>query len=169
MTRNMIREEGVVMSAGPAGVDVETQRRATCDACQVSPGCGTAVLQRALGNRRNRVRAPGTLPVQPGERVIVALEGAALLRGSLAVYGAPLAGLFSGASAAAWIQGLAGATGDWPAVAGAALGLACGFAWVRRFSGKITRDPRYQPVIVGRMGNQATVSAVLTTKPLRNL
>lgn len=152
----MIEEQGVVVSMDTRGAVVETRRSSTCGTCQASTGCGTAVLQQVLGRQSARVTALAPFPVRPGDQVILGLDDGALLRGSVALYGLPLAGLFSGALVASWMQSLHGGAADWPVASGAAVGLAGAINWVRRISRRMATDPRYQSFIVRKAGNTAT-------------
>ncbi|MEX0729984.1 MAG: SoxR reducing system RseC family protein [Aquisalimonadaceae bacterium] len=166
----MIEEEGVVVTRVDADrAVVETLRGHSCGVCKASGGCGSAVLQRLVGRGRSQVRVsvPRALPIQAGDRVILALDEGVLLRAAVALYGAPLAGLFVGALSAAWLQGLISGTADWPVAAGAAFGLAGGFLWVRRFTTRVANNSRYQPVIVRRVGNTVTGSVVLSREAVR--
>jgi positive regulator of sigma E activity len=72
-----------------------------------------------------------------------------LLRGSLAVYACPLAGLFIGALAGHYLgDGGIHQYADLWELLGAAAGLTAGLAWLKRFSHATGRDARYQPVIL---------------------
>ena len=74
------------------------------------------------------------------------------MRGSLAVYTAPLAGLFTGALLGRYIGGgLVAQMQEIASILGAVAGLAVALAWLRRFSRRTEQDGRYQPVIL-RMG-----------------
>lgn len=85
-----IEELAVVAAVEGDFAWVETQRRSTCDGCQVNSGCGTAVLSKVLGTKRNRVRVRNTLNARLGNQVFVALNQNALSRGAQLVYGLPL-------------------------------------------------------------------------------
>jgi sigma-E factor negative regulatory protein RseC len=82
---------------------------------------------------------------------VIGVPESGLLRGSLAVYAAPLAGLFAGALTGYSLS--AGASQGYVDLVTMLLG-AAGFAvallWLRRFSRASARDRRYQPVTLRR-------------------
>ena len=147
----MIEERAQVVALNAEGVWVETQRRTACGQCSANKGCGTATLAKVLGNKRSRVRAlnPKATSVAVGDEVIIGIDEQALVRGSLAVYTVPLLSLF--------VFGLLGqllgtqllfGDSEWLSIGLSILGLVLGFAWVRRFTGRIASDERYQPVLL---------------------
>jgi sigma-E factor negative regulatory protein RseC len=83
--------------------------------------------------------------------VVIGLSESGLLRGSLAVYAAPLAGLFAGALTGYYLSdGAPQAHADlWSLLLGAA-GFSVGLLWLRRFSRVSGRDRRYQAVTLRR-------------------
>lgn len=145
----MIEEQATVVEIGPGHVWVETRRRTTCGACTLNKGCGTAALAKALGGRRARVKVLSDLDLVPGEGVIIGLHEQALVRGSLAVYLLPLLAMLGGALSG---QSLFEGGGEEPVVLSGALGLLAGFVWLGRYARRIGRDPRYQPVVLRRLG-----------------
>lgn len=98
-----------------------------------------------------RLRVVNSVDAGVGDHVVIGISESGVVRGSLAVYAVPLAGLFAGALAgqAAGIHLGAGAT-DLPSIAGAVAGLAGGLAWLVRFSRATRMDPTYQPVLLRR-------------------
>jgi len=150
----MIEERAQVVAVDEADVWVETQRRTACGQCAANKGCGTATLSKVLGAKRNCVRAlnPTATSVAIGDEVIIGIDERALVRGSLAVYTAPLVTLF--------VFGLLGQTlsdqlqmaqADVLPIFFGLFGLLLGFLWVRRFTRMIGRDNRYQPVLLRRV------------------
>jgi sigma-E factor negative regulatory protein RseC len=156
----MIEEQAVVVEAGDGYAWVETQRRSACGACAASGGCGTAVLAKAWGDRRSRVRAVSTLPLQSGDTVIVGLAEGALLRGSLLVYLLPLVLLLAGALLG---QAAFAGAGEEPVVLASAVGLGLGFLAARVLSRRLRGDTRFQPVVIRRLGAAPAPGNVLST------
>lgn len=147
----MIEEYAQVVELNAEGVWVETQRRTACGQCAANKGCGTATLARVLGNKRSRVRAlnPKATPVAVGDEVVIGINEQALVRGSLAVYTLPLLTMF--------VFGLLGQllatqllfeNSEFVTIVFSMLGLLLGFLWVKRFTYRIARDERYQPVLL---------------------
>jgi len=148
----MIEEDGQVVKVENDGsVWVETRRQSTCGACAVRQGCGTSALAKVLGRRQAPVRVINSIGAVAGDRVVIGVSESGLLRGSLAVYAVPLAGLFIGALSGHYLGGSgAQRVTDLWALLGAAAGFTAGLAWLKRFSQATRRDGRYQPVILRR-------------------
>jgi sigma-E factor negative regulatory protein RseC len=148
----MIEETGQVVKVGDDGfVWVETRRPSSCGACAERQGCGTSVLASVLGQRQAPVRVMNSIGAVPGDQVVIGVSESGLLRGSLAVYAVPIAGLLIGALAGqylgdGWIRRYA----DLWALLGAAAGFTAGLAWLKQFSRATLHDGRYQPVILRR-------------------
>lgn len=150
----MIEEHALVVALNVEGVWVETQRRSACGTCAVNKGCGTATLAKVLGNKRSQVRAlnPKATAVTVGDEVIIGIDERALVRGSLAVYTAPLLALFAfGALGQMLGEQLLFGNPELASVIFGLLGLALGFTWVKRFTRRISDDQRYQPVLLRRV------------------
>ncbi len=147
----MIEETGQVVDVKGAFAWIESERTSTCGACNVRKGCGTAVLAKILGQRRIHLRVLNRINARVGDAVVIGIPESALVRGSLAVYAAPLAGLFAGAIAGDLLGSLFFQGGsDLPSIIGALAGIAAGLAWLKRFSRRSEKDASYQPVILRR-------------------
>lgn len=143
----MLIEQGRVVTIETDAVWVETIRRSTCGSCAARSGCGHGVLARATASR-GLVRAQESTALRASSLAIddvvdIALPEEAVLRGSLLVYGLPL------------ILGLAvallGSTlGEIASVLGFAVGLAVGFATVRRAQHYLGGHERFEPRLAGR-------------------
>ena len=147
----MIEERARVISVDRGHAWVETQRQSTCGSCAVNKGCGTSVLAKVLGKRRSRVRAIDSVGVNLGDEVMVGIEESALVRGSIAIYTAPLIGMLALALLA---SGLWPDAGEPLVVLAGVGGFALGLAWIRLFSRRVSLDPRYQPVILRRLSTR---------------
>jgi len=144
----MIEEHALVVKTGDDGFAwVETKRPSACGACAERPGCGTSALADVLGRRQAPVRVVNSIGAVAGDRVVIGVSESGLLRGSLAVYAVPLAGLFFGALGGYYLSDGAprGDVDLWSLLLGAA-GFSVGLLWLRRFSRATGRDGRYQPV-----------------------
>ena len=148
----MIEENGQVVKVDEDGfVWVETQRPGACGACADRQGCGTSVLAGVLGQRRSPVRVINSIDAVAGDRVVIGVSESGLLRGSLAIYAVPLAGLFLGALTGHWLgDGGTHRYADLWELLGAAAGFAAGLVWLKQFSRASARDGRYQPAILRR-------------------
>ena len=145
----MIEETGRVVRVSGKYAWVETEPVTACGSCTARSGCGTPVLARVLGRRKAPLRVANTVAAVVGDRVVLGISESGLVRGSLAVYLAPLAGLFAGALCGYFLaQGVLAHYTEPASILGAAAGLSGGLAWLGRFSRAAARDRRYQPVIL---------------------
>jgi len=144
----MIEETARVVACEDGDVWVETQRKSACGQCVANKGCGTAVIGKALGQKRARVRVrnPQQTPLRVGDEVTIGIEETVLVRGSLAIYLLPLLsfflfGLLGKALAAQLLLG----DGEGMSILFSLFGLLGGFFWARRFA---RGEDRLQPVIL---------------------
>jgi sigma-E factor negative regulatory protein RseC len=149
----VIEEQARVTQVSGKEIWVETQRKSVCGQCAANKGCGTSVLQNVLGNKRSELRVLSDISVDIGDEVIIGLQEGAFLKGSFAVYLLPLVLMF--------VFGLLGETlsaqllltdSNAASILFAALGIAIGAYWLRRYNHSIQFDERYQPVIL-RLAN----------------
>lgn len=149
MNIQILEEEAAVLRVDGEIAWIDPERKSTCSGCAAKNGCGTGTLAKVLGQRPIEMRAINRIGAKPGDRVVVGIAGAALLRGSLAVYLFPLLLFFIlalfGQHMAASLQ--SDNPEPWTILA-ALVGLALGFLWVHLFSKRIFTDPRYQPVLL---------------------
>jgi len=147
----MIEESARVTKIEGEFAWVEAQRQSTCGQCAAYKGCGTAVLGKVLGRRRTLMRARSLQGVNVGDEVVIGIREGALVRGSLAVYAVPLAGLLAGAGLGRYLAGrLLSGNMELVSVAAGLTGLMAGLVWVRYFTNQIADDINYQPVILRR-------------------
>jgi sigma-E factor negative regulatory protein RseC len=107
------------------------------------------VIGKVVGNKRNRVRVLNRIGADIGQEVVVGLHEGAMVRGSLAMYFAPLAGLFGGAAFGALVSDwLSIAYSDGLQILAAVIGLLGGLWWLKGFTRNISNDERYQAVVL---------------------
>jgi len=148
----MIEETGKVAEVRGQYAWIATEPQTGCRSCSAQRGCGTSVLAKVLGQRTAPVRVINSIGVTAGDRVVIGISESGLVRGSLAVYCMPLAGLFAGAVTGYYlVAGSTSAQADLASIAGAVAGFAAGLAWLRTFSRKLAQDSRYQPVLLRQM------------------
>lgn len=151
----MIEAIATVREVDGRQVLVEVQRRSACGGCDSAAGCGTSALGKWFGRGTSELRLHTTLPVRVGEAVVIGLEESALLRASLLLYLLPIVALIAGAAGGAALLGTGG--GDWPAIAGGALGLAGGLAASRARATALPGRADRGVVVLRRHGEAATV------------
>ncbi len=71
----------------------------TCERCLAGQGCGAGVFSRLFARRHACLRLPADAHWEPGQRVRVGLTAQAVLLMALVLYGLPLVGFFTGATA----------------------------------------------------------------------
>lgn len=147
----MLEETGQVVDVEGDFAWVESERQSTCGSCSARKGCGTGVIAKVLGRKRMRLRVVNRIGARVGDQVVIGIAESGVVRGSLAVYAMPLAGLFAGALAGQFLGQRIMITGsDWPAIAGAAAGLIASLFWLRRFGRATETDAAFQPVVLRR-------------------
>ena len=147
----MLEETGRIVDIDGEFALIESERTSTCGACSVRKGCGTGAIAKLLGNRRMQLRVINRINAGVGDYVVIGISESSLVRGSLAVYAVPLAGLFAGALAG-HLAGpyLQGVSADLLAIGGALTGFVAGLAWLKRFSSATATDEEFQPVVLRR-------------------
>ena len=125
---------------------VEKERQTQCGACSARHGCGTAVLSKVLGSRRNRIRVVAPFKVSSGDKVLINFKYASLLKASFMSYMLPLFGQFFGAILGRMFLAPI-FEGEGIVIVSAFVGLAAAVLYLRHFSLKVAEDPNYHPVI----------------------
>ena len=141
----MIEEQGVVVTLDGDYVEVRTERRRTCGGCSADGACGTSLLDRFLGRRVVLVRARNPVGAAVGERVVVGVSEAGLVRAALAAYLMPILGLVVGA-----VVGQRAGGDPWSLFCGL-LGFLLALFWLRRYSAASARDPGRHPIVLRRL------------------
>jgi sigma-E factor negative regulatory protein RseC len=145
----VIEESGQVVEVQGEFAWIESERTSTCGSCAVRKGCGTSAIAKVLGQRRVRLRVLNRIHASVGDNVVIGIAESGLVRGSLAVYAAPLLGLFAGALAGQLLgKQLFGMASDLLAIAGAIGGFVAALIWLKRFSRNTEKDVTYQPVVL---------------------
>lgn len=145
----MIEESGQVVEVQGEFAWIESERTSTCGGCAVRKGCGTSAIAKVLGQRRVRLRVLNRINASVGDNVVIGIAESGLVRGSLAVYAAPLLGLFAGALAGQLLgTQVFVMSSDWLAIGGAISGFVAALIWLKRFSRRTEKDTAYQPVVL---------------------
>lgn len=144
----MLEAEGVIVKIGPEGVFVETSRVSACGSCSSQKNCGTSTLSQLLGGKKSVFKVLDPIGAAVGERVVIGVEEAVLLKSSLLAYLLPLALLLAGAV----LAGLPAPAHlkDAYAGAGAFAGLILGFTALKFASAGAGMKRPFQPVILRR-------------------
>ena len=144
----MIEEHARVVAVEGQFAWVETGR-AGCKACARGSGCGVTTLAGFFGHRRPQFRVGNTLDAKVDDEVVIGVEEAALVNGSLLMYLLPLV-LLIGLAACGNAMGrqFASDYAEGLGIAFGVSGMALGFAGIRRFGQRILQSERYQPTML---------------------
>jgi len=144
----MIEEQARVVSVSNKQVSVEIQRQSTCGSCSAKSTCGTSLLDKLFGQRKQRYSVTSEMDLKVGDTIVIGIDENAYLRGSFVVYSLPLILMLLAAIAA---ESLAGnQSGEFASIIGAAIGFVVGLYVVNRFGRRVQSDSRYQPVVLRR-------------------
>ncbi len=152
----MIEQQGIVVDTSGEFAWVETQRESSCGGCAAKSGCGTALLNRSIGKRFNRIRVSNDVGARTGDCVVLGIPEQALLKGSFAVYLVPLIAMLGGATIAHLAGAGVAASGwhDLVTLLGGAIGFVVGLYWVRRFGERVGNGVGFQPVLLRRVADR---------------
>lgn len=158
----MIEATGQIESLDGDHAWVATQRQSSCGSCSVSKGCGTSTVAKLFGDRLHRVYARNEVNAREGDSVVVGISEATLVKGSLMLYLLPLLALMAGGLLGELMAGQMGLNGELGALFMAVLGFIISLLWLKRYSGRLSKDERYQAVVLRRVE-----SAGLGGKPIQ--
>jgi len=116
-----------VVAVDTAQVTVEVESSLACARCAAGKGCGAGLLGGAAQTKRITVPYTNGLRLRHGDRVLLTLHPAGLLRAALIGYGFPLFGTILALLLGNWLQdGLSDADAVLLAVIGLIIGLLAG-------------------------------------------
>lgn len=141
----MIEEAATVVDQQPGRVWVETTRRSACGGCAGAGGCPSSLLGRLFAPRTHRFVVDDPIGAAIGDRVLIGIPDALLVRASLAAYLLPLVTLVTAAAIAQSLQAPEG----WVAATGIA-GLGAGLWLTGRLMVGSAAHRRYRAVVLRR-------------------
>ena len=147
----MIEETATVVKCEGEFAWVEAQRQSTCGNCAANKGCGTSVLAKVVGKKVARMKAINKVNAHVGDSVIVGMNEAALVKGSLAVYLLPLIFMMLFAITGNVVAVQMEWKSEWVVILFAVIGLVTAGLWLRGFTRRIQHDSDFQPVILRRL------------------
>ena len=160
----MIEETGTVVELDGEHIWVETRSRSACSHCGVggdNGSCGTSVVAKLFGVRRNRLRLYNSLNAHPGQQVVVGIPDKVLVAVSLRAYLLPLLSMLGMTALAASLD-----MGQVMQGFMALSGLFIGLALIGRASNTGKAQARYAPQLLRLAG--VTGMAIDTTALTRS-
>lgn len=100
---NRVTQEAEVVAVVGAQVDLRACATTGCGSCSLSGGCGQGILSRWFSRRSPLMRLSTQLLLQPGDRVLVAMDAGELNRAAVLQFVLPLLGLLLSALLAEWL------------------------------------------------------------------
>lgn len=132
----MVEERGVVIAIEGQLALLETQPKSACSHCNVGndggSSCGTSVLAKWFGNKRNRIQVNNHLDLQQGDIAVIGISNEMLVMSAFMVYLLPLISMILASAAISSSGG-----GNVLVAVGSLLGLLVGLLtlrWVTRFT-----------------------------------
>jgi len=140
--QGMLEETGTVVDLRDGMALVETRSRSACSACG-SGSCGTSVVSQLFGLKRNRLALDNALGASIGDRVVIGIPDAVLVKAALWAYLVPVALMVMATGVSD-----AFALGNMMQALCALLGLAGGLYLVRYITGRDSRRHEFDPVML---------------------
>ncbi|AKS42443.1 SoxR reducing system RseC family protein [Wenzhouxiangella marina] len=137
-------QPATVIAIRPGRIRLRFDALSQCERCLRGEGCGAGVFSRLFARQSSELELPDTGSWAVGQRLRVGVEAGAVLRGSLALYGLPLAGFLIGAMLGQSIDGN-GLSADL-ATLGGGLMLALVFALAARRLQRRQWNPLLEPL-----------------------
>jgi sigma-E factor negative regulatory protein RseC len=147
----VIEQTGVVVALQDKFAEVQALRQGACGSCSATGACGVSLIDRVLGRRRLHLSVLNDIGAQVGERIVLGVPEAALLRAALAAYFVPLMSLIAGAILGRESATLSQLLAPEPAsIAGGLIGFVLALRWLRVYSQRLAADPRWRAIILRR-------------------
>ncbi len=134
----MLEQTAEVIDVAPQGIRVRAVESSGCGSCG-GQGCSTRRIAEMFRRAPCGFLVDSTLPLAPGDRVIVGIAPGSVLAGAWRAYGMPLAAMLSGA-----VLAQAVAPGDGPALVGLLMGGMAGVLAVRGSRGRRPQVLRHE-------------------------
>jgi sigma-E factor negative regulatory protein RseC len=143
----MASEEGVVIRMDASGTWVKTARSGACDSCSSKVACHTMG-----GGKEAEVSVLNIVGAHVGDRVILKMDTAPLLKGTFLVYMFPILLLVVGAALGEWISRAFGLESSLPSAMIGFGSLAVGLILMRSIGRRLAERAEYRPRISRVLG-----------------
>lgn len=153
--KGMLEQTAIVVSveSGHAWV-VPQQRGSGCGGCGSTTACVSSSTFDFLQKEPQKMRVLNPLYARPGDKVVVAVQGEALVVYSLLAYLLPLVGLIVAAIIGREVFALMGLAAELGAVLGGVAGLVGGLRLANLLCDRSFSSSAFQPVILRVVGPQ---------------
>lgn len=152
MSHHLLKEKAFIVDVENGSAWVETQRKTSCGSCQARKSCGTSVLQKVVGNKRNILKVNNPENFSIGDEVILGLQEKALVKGSFLLYALPLLSMFGVAFIAFLLfQSVDAEFTEGFSILFSLFGLGVGFWYVALSSRRLADNMNYQATILERI------------------
>jgi sigma-E factor negative regulatory protein RseC len=147
----VIEQTAIVISLRDGLADVQALRQGACGGCNASGACGVSLIDRFLGRRPIHLAVTNDIGARVGDRVILGVPEAALLRAAVAAYFVPLLSLLVGGVAGRELGAFSHLLAPEPAsIVGGLMGFLLALRWLRGYSKSLAGDSRWRAVILRR-------------------
>lgn len=148
----MIEQTALVVKKENDLVWVEVERQSACGQCSVNKGCGTGVLSRVTGKKITNIRAVNPVNADVGDKVVVGLSEAGLLKSAVITYLFPILLMLAGAVVARlFVARLPAVNEELVIILGAIAGFMVSLWILRIFARNIANNALYQPVVLRKL------------------
>lgn len=151
----MLEETGTVIDTRGDTLWVQTIARSSCSKCSTST-CSTSVIGKLFNLKRNVLQMENTLQAKKGQRVVIGIPDATLVKASVWAYLVPIVFMV-----AATMIALSLGASDLLQAMTAVVGLFVGFLVVKRVMSLVTENQQFEPQLLRFEGAQ-TVSVELS-------
>lgn len=157
--KQMIEETATVVRVEEGAAWVSVQTRSACGHCGASADCGTAMIAKLFGEKENLLRLANPLGVVAGDRVVIGVSNALLLKASMLAYLLPLVSFIAVVGIGQWL----GLDEEVSTILGFA-GLGAGLWLTNHLTGGRHGREAYCPVMLRRAGAEFPLTRIELTQ-----
>lgn len=158
----MATEEGIVFKLGPPGSGtawVKTTRTSACESCSSRQAC-----QAGGGGKEMEVEAINTADARIGDRIVLNIKTASLLKATFLLYVFPILAMIAGALVGQMVGTMRGGDPSGMSALFAFLSFGLAFLLIRVVGRRLCRNDAYTPEII-KIRRHLTTTAPPTAMP----
>ncbi|MCH2159895.1 MAG: SoxR reducing system RseC family protein [Oleiphilaceae bacterium] len=138
----MASERGIVLELRDQRALIQTQRRSSCQSCQLENSCGQGLISKLGSEKSMEFWVDNSLDAQVGQTVTIDVPDEGLLYASVLMFLVPLIIMLASAGLA-----LATTENELFSIFAGVIGLLAGFYFARVKSQSMQNDSRFVPVL----------------------